>query len=220
MRASRPRPTLSSCSAPGARCGTSRARGHAWTATPFTDMTILAQACLPDVAQLTPLVGRRQELAWLDQAMATVRGGSPATVLIGGDAGLGKTRLVSEFTAVTKSSARVLTGRCPELGPVGLPFAPFTDVLRELARDPAAPAFPPGGELLRLLPELAPPAINGEGAAGGDAKAGRARLFVQMLSLLERLARQRPLVLIIENVHWADESTRDLISFLVDNQGA
>jgi hypothetical protein len=177
-------------------------------------MTAVASASPPGVAQPTPLVGRQAELAWLAQAMATVRGGSPATVLIGGDAGVGKTRLVREFAAVAGATARVLTGRCPEFGPIGLPFAPFTDVLRELATDRAVPGFPMGGELLRLLPELAPPAVT------TDSKTGRARLFVQMLSLLERLASQRPLVLVIEDVHWADESSRDLISFLVDNQGA
>ncbi|HEX4061040.1 MAG TPA: AAA family ATPase [Streptosporangiaceae bacterium] len=177
-------------------------------------MTAVASASPPGVAQPVPLIGRHAELAWLEQAMATVRDGSPATALIGGDAGVGKTRLVREFAATAGATARVLTGRCPEFGPIGLPFAPFTDVLRDLATDPAAPAFPPGGELLRLLPELAPPVVT------TDPKASRARLFVQMLSLLERLARQRPLVLVIEDVHWADESSRDLISFLVDNQGA
>jgi hypothetical protein len=192
-----------------------------WTGTPFTDMTAVTQGRHLDVGHMAaPLVGRAAELTWLDQALATVRGGSPATVLIGGDAGAGKTRLVTEFAAMAGATARVLTGWCPELGPVGLPFAPFTDILRELARDRSVPAFPPGGELLRLFPELSPPPVWGAGEVGGDAKAGRARLFVQMLSLLERVARRQPLVLIIENVHWADESTRDLISFLVDNQDA
>jgi predicted ATPase len=180
-------------------------------------MTALAGSEAATVRWLgAPLVGRRTELAWLEQALDQVRRGGAATVLIGGDTGLGKSRLVGEFAAAVGGTARVLTGRCPELGPVGLPFAPFTDVLRELARDPGVPSFPPGGELLRLLPELAPPDAD----SGGDAKAGRARLFVQMLSLLERLASQRPVVLVIEDAHWADESTRDLLSFLVDNQGA
>jgi hypothetical protein len=174
-------------------------------------MTALADAGpLPVV----PLVGRHDELSWLDRALARVRGGAPATVLLGGDAGVGKSRLVQEFLDNARRTARVLTGRCPELGPVGLPFAPFTDMLRELRRDPAGAARPADGELRRLLPELGQPAAN------PDPKGARARLFVQMLTLLEQLARQRPVVLVIEDAHWAGASTIELLSFLVDNQDA
>ena len=174
-------------------------------------MTALADAgTLP----VMPLVGRRDELSWLDRALARVRGGAPATVLLGGDAGVGKSRLVREFLATAGRTVRVLAGRCPELGPVGLPFAPFTDMLRELRRDPAGPDLPASGELLRLLPELPAP------AGRPDPKGARARLFVQMLTMLEQLARQRPVVLVIEDAHWAGASTMDLLSFLVDNQDA
>jgi predicted ATPase len=182
------------------------------------------------------LVGRREELAWLSEALARVRSGGTAALLIGGDAGVGKSRLVSEFGAAGGVSAgaaggvsagvsagaaggapvRVLTGRCPELGAVGLPFAPFTAILRDLVRDwgTVGVAVPPGWELIRLLPEL------GEPARKGNPRSARARLFVQMVSLLEQLARQRPVMLVIEDAHWADESTRDLISFLIDSQRA
>ncbi len=174
-------------------------------------MTALADAGpLPVV----PLVGRRDELSWLDRALDRVRGGAPATVLLGGDAGVGKSRLLREFLGTARHTARVLAGRCPELGPVGLPFAPFTDMLRELRRDPAGRDLPASGELLRLLPELAPPGTS------PDPKGARARLFVQMLTLLEQLARQRPVVLVIEDAHWAGASTMELLSFLVDNQDA
>ena len=172
-------------------------------------MTAVAGTQPPPVV---PLVGRRDELSWLGQALARVRGGAPATVLLGGDAGVGKSRLVREFLGTARRTSRVLTGRCPELGPVGLPFAPFTDMLRELSRDPAGPALPAGGELLRLLPERTPP----DGAP--DPKGGRARLFVQMLTMLEQLASKRPVVLVIEDAHWAGASTMELLSFLVDNQ--
>jgi hypothetical protein len=172
-------------------------------------MTALADAGpLPVV----PLVGRRDELSWLDRALARVHGGASATVLLGGDAGVGKSRLVREFLGTARRTTRVLAGRCPELGRVGLPFAPFTDMLRELHRDQAGP--PVGGELRRLLPELTPP------GGSPEPKGARARLFVQMLTLLEQLARQRPVVLVIEDAHWAGESTMELLSFLVDNQDA
>lgn len=164
-------------------------------------------------------------------------------MLIGGDAGVGKSRLVREFGTGAAPAVRVLTGRCPDLGQVGLPFAPFSAVLRDLVRDRAFAGVigAPDRELIRLLPELGKPAaagpvtggpaaagpaaggpavadsVAGGPAAGGTAKQARARLFVEMLSLLEQLARSRPTVLVVEDAHWADESTRDLIFFLIDN---
>ena len=185
-------------------------------------MTAAAQWDRPDLARAVPhpvtspvLVGRRKELAWLGEALARVGGGNPAALLIGGDAGVGKSRLVSEFGAAAARS-RVLTGRCPELGTVGLPFAPLRAILRDLVRDRgfADVIGSPGRELIRLLPEL------GQPAATGAFREARARLFVETLSLLEQLGRQQPTVLVIEDAHWADESTRDLLYFLIDNQDA
>jgi predicted ATPase len=180
------------------------------------------------------LVGRRTELGWLDAALGRVRAGHPAALLIGGDAGVGKSRLVGEFAAATAGGARVLAGRCPELGPAGLPFAPFVAVLRDLARgrDLAGLTGEAGCELSRWLPGPGEPAAPGSSvaagspvAAGSSVAAGgsrqaRARLFVEMLSLLEQAARQRPAVLVIEDAQWADESSRELLSFLIDSQQA
>jgi DNA-binding CsgD family transcriptional regulator/tetratricopeptide (TPR) repeat protein len=165
------------------------------------------------------LVGREGELAVLDAALAPARRGGPSVILIGGEAGVGKSRLVREFAARSRTAgARVLTGGCVELGTDGLPFAPFTAVLRDLVRDLGADGVArllPGGatrDFARLLPEF--------GAA--DAEAGdivaRARLFEQVLALLERLADDGPVVLVIEDAHWADRSTRDLLAFLVGRQ--
>jgi ATP/maltotriose-dependent transcriptional regulator MalT len=112
----------------------------------------------------------------------------------------------------------VLIGGCLELGAESLPFAPFTAVLRELVRDLGAAgvaALLPGGsgrELARLLPEFGTPAGPDE---AGEA---RARLFEQMLVMLEHLAESGPVVLVIEDMHWADQSTMDLLAFLIRNQ--
>ncbi|WP_433517696.1 helix-turn-helix transcriptional regulator [Nonomuraea sp. CA-143628] len=165
---------------------------------------------------VSPLfVGRAGELSALERALAGARTGAAATVLVGGEAGVGKTRLVREF-ADRAGEAMVLVGGCMELGTEGLPFAPFTAVLRglvrELGRDGVA-ALVPGGTtrgLARLLPEFGEP--------DGDGSEARARLFEQLLGLLERLAEDRPVVLVIEDAHWADRSTRDLLSFLVRYQ--
>jgi ATP/maltotriose-dependent transcriptional regulator MalT len=167
------------------------------------------------------LVGRAEQTGQLRSAFGQVRDGSPATVLVGGEAGIGKSRLVGEFTAaITGGDARVLVGGCLELGADGLPFAPFTAVLRDLVRELGADAVAgmlPGRatrELARLLPEL------GEPDAGGDPGEARARLFEQVLVLLERLAEPAPVILVIEDAHWADRSSRDLLAFLIRNQRA
>ncbi|NUR85853.1 MAG: AAA family ATPase, partial [Nonomuraea sp.] len=165
---------------------------------------------------VSPLfVGRSGELAALGAALSRVRSGSAATVLVGGEAGVGKTRLVAEF-AERAGQARVLIGGCMELGTDGLPFAPFTAVLRTLVRDLGRDAIAelvPGRTtrgLARLLPEFGEPDRDGAEA--------RARLFEQVLGLLERLAEDEPVILVVEDAHWADRSTRDLLSFLVRYQ--
>ena len=110
------------------------------------------------------LVGRSGQLSALDTALAEAGRGSPSTVIVGGEAGVGKSRLVSEFAGRSRGTgARVLVGGCLELGADGLPFAPFTAVLRGLVRDLGAAAVAellPGGaarELARLLPEFGEP---------------------------------------------------------------
>lgn len=158
-------------------------------------------------------VGRSDELAALDSALARTRSDSPSTVLLGGEAGVGKSRLIREFAGRT-DDACVVAGACLELGVEGLPFAPFTGALRQLVReyglDQLAAMLPGGpGELGRLLPEFGPPPP--------EAQYARARLFEQVLMLLERAAERSPLVFVIEDAHWSDQSTRDLLVFLVRN---
>jgi ATP/maltotriose-dependent transcriptional regulator MalT len=167
------------------------------------------------------LVGRSGQLSELRAVLAEAGRGQPATVLVGGEAGVGKSRLLAEFAARSRDGgARVLVGGCLELGADGLPFAPFTTVLRELVRDLGAARIadllPSGAtrELARLLPEF------GEPAAAEDAGEARARLFEQVLILLEQLAETSPVLLVIEDAHWADRSTRDLLAFLIRNQQA
>jgi predicted ATPase/DNA-binding CsgD family transcriptional regulator len=167
------------------------------------------------------LVGRDEPMAALEAAFTGVRQGGPSAVLLGGEAGVGKSRLVAEFSRVAaEAGARVLVGGCLELGTDGLPFAPFTAVLRELVHEMGADTVAtmlPGRTtrgLARLLPEL------GEPETGGDPAEARARLFEVVLSALEHLARLSPVVLVIEDAHWADRSSRDLLTFLIANQRA
>ncbi|MEU5881396.1 AAA family ATPase [Spirillospora sp. NPDC047279] len=174
-----------------------------------------------NVSLVSPvLVGRGAELGTLDAAFAEARAGRARAVLVGGEAGVGKTRLMREFgRRAEEAGARLLVGGCLELGVDGFPFAPFTAVLRRLVREIGADGVAElvGGRtagLARLLPEFGEP--------GDDDGTGQfqARLFELVLTLLERLAAAGPVVLVIEDAHWADRSSRDLLAFLVRNLGA
>ncbi|APY86219.1 LuxR family transcriptional regulator [Streptomyces alfalfae] len=173
-------------------------------------------------------VGRTDELGLLNEALARATGaplagaggpgtGEPQALLLGGEAGVGKTRLVEEFTAAAeKQGAVVALGGCVEIGADGLPFAPFSTALRALRRrlpeELAAAAEGQEEELARLLPELAAPAPHGHG--GRSDEQGMARLFELTARLLERLSRERTVVIALEDLHWADTSTRHLLAYL------
>lgn len=161
-------------------------------------------------------VGRAPELTELGDALA--RAGAsrePQALLIGGEAGVGKTRLIEEFCETARGSgAQVALGGCIEIGSEGLPFAPFSSILHTLnahLRDELAAAVAgQEGELARILPEL------GETAGEiRDEEIGRARLFELTARLLERLAAHRTLVIVVEDLHWADRSTRELLAYLL-----
>ncbi|WP_286252025.1 helix-turn-helix transcriptional regulator [Streptomyces graminofaciens] len=167
-------------------------------------------------------VGRTEELGVLREALARAAGrggapglgGEPQALLLGGEAGVGKTRLVEEFaTAAVREGAVVALGGCVEIGADGLPFAPFSTALRALHRElPAELAAAAAGqeeELARLLPEL------GETRHARYDEEGTARLFELTARLLERLAADRTIVLVLEDLHWADASTRHLLAYLL-----
>ncbi|WP_457518984.1 helix-turn-helix transcriptional regulator [Streptomyces sp. TE33382] len=158
-------------------------------------------------------VGRAEELASLTDALARAAAGEPQALLIGGEAGVGKTRLVEEFlTAAHRREAVVAVGGCVEIGADGLPFAPFSTALRALRRtlpeEMAAACSGQEGELARLLPEL------GEADRDATDEHSTARLFELTARLLERISADRTAVLVLEDLHWADASTRHLLAYL------
>ncbi|SFC98660.1 helix-turn-helix transcriptional regulator [Streptomyces aidingensis] len=161
-------------------------------------------------------VGRGTELTALTDALARAeRDGEPQPVVIGGEAGLGKSRLLEEFAVrATAAGATVAVGGCVELGSDGLPFAPFAAILRSLHRRfPDALTAAAAGretELARLLPGLGESLPQPAREAAGD----RARLFEFTARLLERLAADRTLLIAVEDLHWADRSTRELLGYL------
>jgi DNA-binding NarL/FixJ family response regulator len=164
-------------------------------------------------------VGRAAELRRLVARFERAANGEPSTVVVGGEAGIGKSRLIEAFGEYARGQgARVLVGGCLDMGETGLPYAPFIEALRTLVRETETGALPallgPGrNELARLLPEV--DSRFAAETAVEPSRLSQARLFELVLGVLERLARRQPVVAVVEDLQWADRSTRDLVSFLV-----
>ena len=169
------------------------------------------------------LAGRQRDLARLREALDRALAGRGRLVALIGEAGAGKSRLVSELTALaTRRMARVLIGRCYETERI-LPFAPWVHALRSgrvVQERHIFDTLEPGwrDEVGRLLPELSregappPPAAGGE---PGTRTAGDPRYPFEAISeLLKRLTRRQPLVVVLEDAHWADEMSVRFLAFL------
>ncbi|MEU6644796.1 AAA family ATPase [Saccharomonospora sp. NPDC046836] len=189
-------------------------------------------ALVPRLGSGIPLVGRVDELARLRAALARAESGEAAAVLLAGDAGVGKTRLLTELVdQACGAGALVLTGRCLDLREGGLPYLPFAEALAKLAGaadqviEQAVRARP---ALSRLLPQVpgipvASQQYEHAPAAGDDARPrirteqdlGQLQLFDAVLGVLSEIGEHRPVVLLLEDLHWADGSTRNLLSFLL-----
>jgi DNA-binding CsgD family transcriptional regulator/tetratricopeptide (TPR) repeat protein len=169
------------------------------------------------------LVGRAAEAARLWAAFERARAGSPAVVVMAGEAGVGKTRLVIDLLGrVREQGALALAGGCLDVGEGVVAYAPLVEALRSLggAVDPAELERVLGSartELARLVPELGGSDEAGVQAAAGAGALLPGRLFELLLGVLHRLAARGPLLLVVEDLHWADQSTRDLLGFLVRN---
>ncbi|MGZ4184889.1 MAG: helix-turn-helix transcriptional regulator [Solirubrobacteraceae bacterium] len=161
------------------------------------------------------LVGRQAEFAALDGALERALAGEATAVVVGGEAGVGKSRLVHELSRrADEAGARVLVGGCVEFGGEGIPFGPLVEVLRSLAAELGIDELgrrlgPARGEIARLFPELE----ADDHARSSDE--GASRVPELILGLLSRLAAEQPLMLVFEDVQWADRSTLDLIALLV-----
>ncbi|MGX7826038.1 helix-turn-helix transcriptional regulator [Actinokineospora sp. 24-640] len=161
------------------------------------------------------LFGRAAELTALSGLLAQVTGGVPAIVVLDGDPGVGKSLLLGEFVDLARASdAEVLVGGCLDLKDGGIPYGPLTDALRTLvrqrgeqrARELAGPAW---AELAGLIADFT---VGGEPSA---ALGAQTRVFGAVSRLLDHIGGHRPLVLVFEDVHWADTATLDLITYLV-----
>ena len=169
-------------------------------------------------------VGRSDELRMLLSTADAVASGETWFTLIGGEAGVGKSRLVAEASANLDARGwLVLEGGCIALGEEGLPFGPIVEALGTLVRDvPAerivAAAGPSLPELARLVPEFAGVASEGPLPAASQSEWLQTRIFSGILGLLGRLGETSPVLLVVEDLHWADRATRDLLGFLARNR--
>ena len=162
------------------------------------------------------LVGRQGDLEALHDAYADSIAGSTRGVLVGGEAGIGKTRLVEEFVRSLPDDAIVLRGQSVDLDRDAPPYAPILSALRSLAQEVGEQALfdasgPAGDALALLLPDLS----LGASMTDGPVRGGAERLYEAVAELLENVAEARPVVLVIEDLHWVDQASLALLRFLV-----
>jgi DNA-binding CsgD family transcriptional regulator/tetratricopeptide (TPR) repeat protein len=161
-------------------------------------------------------VGRVGELAELELAWREATERRPVLVLLGGESGVGKTRIVGELEQrLANEDALILRGECVDQDESELPYAPLLSALRPLVRErhPTLERLSPGsrGQLAALLPGLDDGGAPTVGTSDGS---GQLRLFEAVLELLDCLSETQPLLLTLEDMHWADRSTRTFVTFL------
>ncbi|MGZ8743111.1 MAG: helix-turn-helix transcriptional regulator [Nocardioides sp.] len=164
---------------------------------------------------MSPFLGRAREFAHLTEQLGLGGDAQSRAVLLAGDAGVGKSRFLHELVGRASGAGwRSLVGHCLDFGDSALPYLPFSELFGRMAVEdpglvetlveahPALSHLQPGRRLLSgSLP------VNEENLDRGE-------LFGAVHGALEMLAQQQPVLLVVEDVHWADRSTRDLLSFL------
>ena len=169
------------------------------------------------------IVGRREELASLRSVFEAIAEGQPQVVVVGGESGVGKTRLIEDAVAELGSGVRVLRSQCQVFG-AELPYLPFAQMIRELIRslppdevkDMLGPAGP---ELAQFVPEIGELISAPRGKTGGGSELQRLRLYESLLHLAERIAEDRPTVFVVEDLHWIDPDSLRLLAFLSQSIG-
>src|SRR4051812_11508074 len=170
----------------------------------------------------SPMIGREEELARLvaafDQAVA---GSSNELALVIANAGVGKSRLTRELVTTLEDRARVLQGRCLPYGE-GITFFPVAEAVKAaagIADDESAEAA--GAKLAALVPEgVDRDAVTGPIASAlglSSAPINPEEIFRAVRRLLEALAREQPVLLVFDDIHWAEETFLDLIEYLADS---
>lgn len=180
----------------------------------FRLVSISEAATTPIVRRELPLVGRERELARLEQLFEQVGGErNPMLVTLLGPAGIGKSRLAAELGTLVEGRARVLGGRCLPYGK-GITFWPLAEVVRAAAGATSTDAI---AATLGGTPDAALIARRVAAAVGSpDAESASDETFWAIRKLLESLARERPLLLVFDDLQWAEPTLLDLLDSLVD----
>ncbi|WP_229075898.1 BTAD domain-containing putative transcriptional regulator [Actinoplanes sp. DH11] len=163
------------------------------------------------------MIGRDQELRRCLDALGRAREGAPAGIVIYGEAGIGKTRLAEEVTQSRAGTSDVAWGRCFD-HPGSPAFGPWAQVLATLAErrgaEPVARALQGrGAEAALLLPTDVVPADHPAPFAGAP-EVARARLYDAVTSFLETMAAERPVTVVLEDLHWADPESAELTEYV------
>jgi hypothetical protein len=162
-----------------------------------------------------PLVGRATELDQLASLIGLDGRPRAGAVLVGGDAGVGKTRLLSELCGrAGEATWRVLVGHCLDFGDSAMPYLPFSEMFGRVAADPDVPwdaLVERHPAVRRLLPGRR--LLSGS-VDTADAMLNPAELLDSTHRVLDELAAEQPVLVVVEDIHWADQSTRDMLSFL------
>jgi DNA-binding CsgD family transcriptional regulator/tetratricopeptide (TPR) repeat protein len=168
-------------------------------------------------------VGRSDQLERVVDALRRAVDDDSTFILVAGDAGVGKTRFIEEIAKRADGlGARTLVGGCVQMGDDTLPYAPIIEALRQLS-DQASPAdlnrlFGHSAfELERLVPNVARIRAEADGQPDEASAPDQGRLFEALLGLFRRLAADRPLLLVAEDIHWADASTLALLAYVTRN---
>ena len=157
-----------------------------------------------------PFVGRADGLAAIRYAIARASAGRGSLVLVAGEAGIGKTRLADEAVRPHADDRLVLWGACSE-GDGAPPYWPWTEALKPLI---GSIALPP--EVVSLFPDLAPRGARRPQAVADEI---RFRAFNLVADLLDEVGRRRPVVLVLDDLHWADPSSLELLRTLARRAG-
>ncbi len=163
----------------------------------------------------SPFVGRSAEIERVGSLVGLTGEQKSAAVLVGGDAGVGKTRLIAEMIArVTDAGWQATIGHCVDLGDSPLPYLPFTEILGRLSSERPAVAEALADRrpaIRRLMP------MTGPGGGRQPTDTDRSELFEAVASVFDHLGASEPMLWVIEDVHWADRSTRELITYLLSH---
>jgi class 3 adenylate cyclase/tetratricopeptide (TPR) repeat protein len=182
----------------------------------------LAAVPLPPRLDVPPplgFVGRDHELDLLRQSFKAVRARERRVVLVGGEMGIGKTALMGRLAAdALEGGATVLYGRCDE--GLGIPYQPWAEALRHLVEH-SSPEFLSdqialhGGEITRLVPGLNRVVTEAPEPGGSDAEVRRYELFGSIVGLLGAVAARTPVLVVLDDLHWADKQTLLLLRHVV-----